>query len=95
MWFFKRKSSKLQKAPESYRYYEELLASSIKDNRRIAKEVANIPPFEQIQAEQKAHVIEEKKSTFFDKFKASRATRKQEPNSSATPAIKSLRGRKV
>ena len=49
------------------------------------------PSIEAIQAQQQ----QDHTHSMFDKFKASRATRKQAPSSSASPVISSLRGRKI
>ena len=51
----------------------------------------NAPSIEEVRAQQQKKTA----SSLFDKLKASRTKRKQAPTSSATPVIKSLRGRKV
>ena len=72
-------------------YFEEGIEESKQSMMKSVEIMENAPPIEEVVARSQkkaAHGL-------FDKLKASRTTRKQSPTSSATPAIKSLRGRKV
>ncbi|MEE9581096.1 MAG: hypothetical protein V3V74_07270 [Nitrosomonadaceae bacterium] len=73
------------------RSYEDDIEEAKKTVFKCVEIMQKAPSIKQV-AEKK-----QKKRTYnmFDKFKASRTKRKQSPQSTATPNVKSLRGRKV